>query len=267
VENNSTWTPSAPSPTTWSRKSFPVVLTIVAGLGILPIVLISNLLYFSYLFSTGQISHHIDPALLPVHVVVISQLVTYVPLMAYLLAIVPYLANRSLAELGVRMPRWRDLGIGAAGALVMWLSVSAVAQVLSTFTHSHETESAVKVLREVHSPAQVIGFVAVAVVFAPIVEEFAFRVFLFNAIARYSTVTIGAAISGILFGLVHIVGMTDQGGVASALLTIGIPLSFGGFVLAMVYARTGCYWANVLTHGLFNAASVIAVLVFHVSDS
>jgi len=267
VENNSTWTPSAPSPTTWSRKSFPVVLTIIAVLGIVPIVLISNTIYFSYLLATHQMSRHIDPTLLSVRIVVISQLVTYVPLMAYLLAVVPYLANRSLAELGVRTPRWRELGIGLGGAIVMWLSVSAVAQVLSTLTHSHETESAVKVLREVHSPAQILGFVAVAVVFAPIVEEFAFRVFFFNAIARYSNTMIGAAVSGILFGLVHVVGMTDQGGIAGALLTVGIPLAFGGFVLAIVYARTGCYWANVLTHGLFNAASVIAVLVFHVSDS
>jgi membrane protease YdiL (CAAX protease family) len=125
----------------------------------------------------------------------------------------------------------------------------------------------VKVLREVHSPAQIIAFASVAVVFAPIVEEFVFRVFLFNAIARYSTPTIGAIGSGIIFGLIHVAGATNTSGIFNTILTLALPLAFGGFVLAAVYARTGCYWANVLTHGLFNAVSVIAVLVFHVSDS
>jgi membrane protease YdiL (CAAX protease family) len=256
VENNSTWAPSEPSPTTWSRKSFPVALTIIGALGALPVALIPTLLYFGYLSGTHQLPHHVIPAQVPIRFVIIAQIVSYVPLMLYLLLTVPLLADKTLAELGVRMPSRRELAIGFGGAVVMWLSVAAASGVISALTRVHETEPAVAFLHELRSTPQIIGFIAIAVAFAPIVEEFAFRVFLFNAIARYSSTTIGAVISGIVFGLVHGTGVS-----------VVIPLAFGGVVLAMVYARSGCYWANVLTHGLFNLTSVIAVLVFHVSDS
>jgi hypothetical protein len=32
-----------------------------------------------------------------------------------------------------------------------------------------------------------------------------------------------------------------------------------------VYAKTRCFWANVITHALFNAVGVVGVMVFHVS--
>jgi membrane protease YdiL (CAAX protease family) len=262
VENSSTSTPLAPSPTTWSRKSFPVVLSIVAAIGAVVIVIISTLAYFAYLMATQQIARHFNPAQLPIRYVIISQIVTYVPLMAYFLAVVPYLAQRSLAQLGLRKPRWRDIGTGVAAAVLMCVVVEVTSALLSMLTHIHAAESAAALLQEVHSKLQIIGFVAIAVVFAPLVEEFAFRVFLFNAIARYSTTTIAAAASGIVFGLVHVIGLP-----AGSIITIALPLALGGYILAMVYARTGCYWANVITHGLFNAVSVVAVLVFHVSDS
>jgi len=262
VENSSTSTPLAPSPTTWSRKSFPVVLSIVAAIGAVFIVMFSTLVYFAYLIATQQLSRHFNPAHLPIRFVIISQIVTYVPLIAYFLAVVPYLAQRSLADLGFRKPRWRDIGTAVAAAVLMCIVVEVTSALLAALTRIHASESAAALLQEVHSTPQKIGFIAIAVVFAPLVEEFAFRVFLYNAIARYSTTTIAAAISGAVFGLVHVIGLP-----AGSVITIALPLALGGYILAMVYARTGCYWANVITHGLFNAVSVVAVLVFHVSDS
>jgi membrane protease YdiL (CAAX protease family) len=262
VENSSTSTPLAPSPTTWSRKSFPVVLSIIAALGAVFIVMVSTVAYFTYLMATDQITRHFNPAHLPIRYVLISQIVTYVPLIAYFLAVVPFLAQRSLAELGLRKPRWRDIGTAVAAAVLMCVVVEVTSAVLTALTRIHASESAAALLQEVHSTLQIIGFVAIAVVFAPLVEEFAFRVFLFNAIARYSTTTIGAAVSGLLFGFVHVIGLP-----VGSLITIALPLALGGYILAMVYARTGCYWANVITHGLFNAVSVVAVLIFHVSGS
>ena len=42
-----------------------------------------------------------------------------------------------------------------------------------------------------------------------------------------------------------------------------IPLAVGGVVLALVYYRSGSLIASMLTHGLFNAATFVAVTVFH----
>ncbi|HEY0798466.1 MAG TPA: type II CAAX endopeptidase family protein [Candidatus Baltobacteraceae bacterium] len=255
MENNWTSPPSAPSPTVSSRKPFPITLTVIAALGAAPVAVVPLLLYFVYLGATHQIPAHPKMDQLPVDGVLLSQILSYLPLMAYMLPIVPYLAGRSLAQLGVRTPTLRELGIGVVGAVAMWLVVAVVSAVIATLTRSHETESAVALLRELRTTPQIIAFVALAVAFAPLVEEFVFRLFLFNAIAAHSTKTIGIIASGIVFGLVH--GLSA---------TIAIPLAFGGMVLAIVYSKTNCYWSNVLTHALFNATSVVAVLVFHVAD-
>jgi hypothetical protein len=42
-----------------------------------------------------------------------------------------------------------------------------------------------------------------------------------------------------------------------------LPLAVGGIVLAYVYSVTKCFWANVITHALFNAVSVVSFYVFH----
>ncbi|MBV8580931.1 MAG: hypothetical protein JOZ86_09865, partial [Candidatus Eremiobacteraeota bacterium] len=41
------------------------------------------------------------------------------------------------------------------------------------------------------------------------------------------------------------------------------PLIASGIVLALVYYRTVSLPASMITHGLFNAFTVVAVLVFH----
>jgi uncharacterized protein len=198
---------------------------------------------------------HATLAQIPIRVLLLSQLMSYIPLIAYLLVVVPRLAHRSLPELGVRTPRVWELLIGLAGTVVMFLVVAIASTILTSLTHQHAVEAAVQLLRSLRTPLQTLAFITIAVLFAPMVEEFAFRVFLFNAIRRYTSTTVGAILSGLLFGFVH---GTD--------VTVAVPLSCGGIVLAWIYMRSGCYWSNVITHACFNAVSVIAVLVFHATD-
>ena len=94
-------------------------------------------------------------------------------------------------------------------------------------------------------------------VLAPIIEELAFRAFLFNAFSRYASLGVAAVVSGVLFGLVHAAS-------AQQLLTVALPLALGGVVLAGVYSISRCYWSNVISHALFNSISLVAVFVFHV---
>jgi membrane protease YdiL (CAAX protease family) len=93
------------------------------------------------------------------------------------------------------------------------------------------------------------GLIATAVFFAPFVEELIFRGFIFNALLRYVPVGIAAAVSGIIFGLAHF----DRAAF--------FPLACGGVVLAIVYYRTGSLVSSMLTHGTFNAANVVLVLI------
>ena len=91
-------------------------------------------------------------------------------------------------------------------------------------------------------------FVFFAIVFAPIAEETFFRLFFFNLGMRYGGFWVGAIASGVLFGMAH------------GDLYAAAPLALGGMILCYVYYRTRNAWASMMTHCLFNAISIAAIL-------
>jgi len=113
-------------------------------------------------------------------------------------------------------------------------------------------------LHQMKTPFQQLLFFSLACVFAPFYEELTFRVFIFNALSRYLPVWIAILISATIFGLLHAVSDST-----SPLLTVALPLTVGGIVLAYVYSVTKCFWANVITHAVFNSVSVASFYVFH----
>jgi membrane protease YdiL (CAAX protease family) len=181
----------------------------------------------------------------------------------FVVAFVPLLARRPLRDLGIRTFGWREIGIGLFGALAMTIVVDGLAALMTSITHYHATEAAIELLKEVHTPTEATLFILMAAGVAPLVEELAFRVFLFNAFARYAPVSIAALLSGVLFGLAHLQSLAQLRS-PDYLLTVSLPLAGGGIVLACVYAWSRCYWSNVITHALFNAFPLVLYFDFHV---
>ena len=144
------------------------------------------------------------------------------------------------------------------GALAMFVLVDGSGSLIATLLHRHDTEQAIALLKDMKTLGERTFFFLLACAFAPFYEELAFRAFVFNALTRYTSIGVAATVSGILFGLLHASSPPE-------LLTVGVPLALGGFVLAYVYAYTRCFWANVFTHALFNAISTVSIFLFHVS--
>jgi membrane protease YdiL (CAAX protease family) len=224
-------------------------------IGVVAIALVAQIAYVLVEMGRGTIAVR-HPVLSPDQEL-IAQIVIYLPVGAYLLWALPALSKTSLRELGMHAPSRRDLGIAVAGAIVMTVAVSAVGSAIAALTHRQDTETAVALMQQMKSPVEKLVFFAVACVLAPLIEELAFRVFIFNALTRYLSLGFAALTSSVLFGLVHSASLAQ-------LLTVGVPLAVGGLVLAYVYATTRCYWANVTTHAIFNAIGVIPFFVFHV---
>jgi hypothetical protein len=173
----------------------------------------------------------------------------------YLLLVLPAIAREPLTRLGFRPLRARDLGIAVVGALVMVVIVNGLGTLLQTLFHSKEQEMAVKLLLLLKSPENKLIAAILAIVVAPIAEELAFRVFVFNfALRRWSFWT-AAIVSGVLFGFAH----TDQFALAGLATTI--PLAIGGIVLCRVYFTSGNAMSSMITHGLFNAVSVVGLFL------
>ena len=241
----------------WAPDAWTIPLVLLVALGTAACMILPAVAYVVVAYSLGYFK-----ANKPNDQLLIAQAVTYVPWAIFLIAVLPRLARTSLYELGFRKPTARDLGIALLGAVAMWLVVSIVGGTIVTLTHRHTTEAAVALLQQLRTPGEKILYVTIAVVLAPMLEELTFRVFLFNALTRYTTVPLAAIGSAIVFGLVHAQAKTKEE-LVGQLLTVAVPLMLGGVVLAYVYATTRCYWANVMTHGTFNAVTIVAVMLFH----
>jgi membrane protease YdiL (CAAX protease family) len=259
VENNSTWMPSQPSPASWKPNAFAPVPSVLFALGAVFFTFAPIFLYLILAVAGGRLDPR-HPAGFSAIDQIYAQILSYAVVLPYMLYFLPRVSGRSLADLGIRTPTLREIGIGVAGVVVMFFTVSAASAIIVGVTHIHDTEAAVALLQQMKTPFDKTVFILVAAVLAPIVEEMAFRAFLFNAFARYVPVAAAAIGSGIVFGLVH-----AQPG-SQSLLSISLPLALGGIVLAYVYRTARCYWSDVITHALFNSISLVAVFGFHVKS-
>jgi membrane protease YdiL (CAAX protease family) len=81
-------------------------------------------------------------------------------------------------------------------------------------------------------------------VIAPICEEFFFRGFFFTALRNWCGPWVAAAITGLVFGAIH---------AGSAPAGYLIPLAFFGFILCIVYWKTGSLYPCIVLHTLNNS--------------
>jgi membrane protease YdiL (CAAX protease family) len=245
--NNSISKRSVDWPTTWPSGSFragPTVLLLA--------VVIFPILAFGIWQAVFSASTTVDLKTLGDPLVVIESLgLTFVfegALALVMIVLLPWVSRLSLRELGYRVLTGGDLIVAFLGSLVMALVANGGASLIQSLLHSTQDQQAVAMLRQLHDPRLLIAFTVFACVLAPFMEETIFRVFLFNAVRCYWGFWPGALISGLCFGIAH-------GDPLAA-----IPLALGGVVLAFVYYRTNNAFASMITHGLFNSYTILALI-------
>lgn len=98
------------------------------------------------------------------------------------------------------------------------------------------------------------GTMLVAVLIAPVVEEFLFRKLLIDRVVKYGE-GLAVVLSGVMFGLFH--GNLNQFFYATII----------GMMFAFIYVKTGRVWYSVLMHMVVNFfGSVVALLVLNSVD-
>jgi membrane protease YdiL (CAAX protease family) len=170
-------------------------------------------------------------------------------LAALILAAMPALSKFSLADLGFRTPSPGTVGMALLGFGAMVVVANGSAALIDYFAHSPHQQDIVQIFKTLRDSTAITVFAIFAVIFAPFAEETFFRIFFFNLGLRYGGFWGGAILSGALFGIVH-------GDLYAAL-----PLALGGIVLCAVYYRTRNAFAPMISHALFNALSIVALLV------
>ena len=245
--NRSTSAPSPLSPTLWPPDAFRWYRSLLFGAALAVVFLVPPIFFAAWIALTY---HARSMSAVPLRVIIIGQLIAYVPALVLLLTGLPWLARRSLRELGLYPPRLREVAWGLGGAAGMFVVAQAIGAIEESVFHQKLRETAVDLLRHAHG-ADLAGFALLAIVAAPLVEELIFRGFFFNAFLRYLPAVTAGLLSAILFGLAHYDKESP---------TAVIPLMGGGAVLAWVYYRSGALISTMIAHGTFNAVTVLAVI-------
>jgi membrane protease YdiL (CAAX protease family) len=241
--NDSTSTISPVWPTRWAPYSFKSVWSWLLVLGI---AILSLLAFFAGIRTTSVPSVSASDF----DLLLIIQFAIEGILVAIVLAALPRISKFSLRELGFRVPDGPVIATALVGALAMVVVANGGAYLINTFAHSQHQQDVVQIFKQIHNSTTTALFVIFAIIFAPFAEETAFRIFAFNFGLRFGGFWAGAVLSGVLFGLAH-------GDLYAAL-----PLALGAVVLCAVYYRTRNAWASMISHSLFNAVSIVALLAF-----
>ena len=244
--NNSISTLSPAWPTRWPSNSFPlwptllvIALVIVAG----GVVLLLAGIWFVATYRDQILAHHV-----PLVPAIVVQLLIEAIVAAIILVALPRLSGFSLKELGFALPSWRVLGWAILGAIAMAIVADGGSSLVQSLTHTKHEQSTIEMFKALSDPATIRFFAFFAIVLAPMAEELIFRVFAFNIGLRFLGFVPGAIVSGSLFALAH----WD----AFAFL----PLMLGGMVLCWVYYHTRNVFASMISHGLFNSLTIVALL-------
>jgi membrane protease YdiL (CAAX protease family) len=151
-----------------------------------------------------------------------------------------------------RMPVGRSLLLGIAlliSALPMVFVVDYIASILLKVNTTTDTQEVIRIFENSSTVAQRVPIILLAVVIAPVAEEVAFRGYLYGVMKRYIGAVPALILSGILFALIHLN------------LPSFFPLLVLASVFALAYELTGSLLVPMTMHALFNALSLILVLV------
>lgn len=143
--------------------------------------------------------------------------------------------------------------VGAGVSLALGYMLVPIAEFLGA---DEDPQSTAELLAGV-SPglALMVTFFAI-VVFVPMVEELLFRGILQRAIGNYLGRINTILVTGIVFGLVHILGLTNL--TFANVLVVIVPLSLLGILLSWVADRDGRIGRAIAIHTGINALAFIA---------
>jgi uncharacterized protein len=170
---------------------------------------------------------------------------TYVQDAAFVLGAVLFaqLGGRSVSawQFGLRPTR---LGRAFSSAALAAVAFFVFLFIWSVTVHTSK-EKLLETLGTRQSTALLVASALLTCVLAPICEEFLFRGYIFGALRNWRGLWPAALITGLLFGGVHAVG-----GAPAADLP---PLAVLGFLLCLVYQRTGSLYPCIALHALNNS--------------
>lgn len=152
-----------------------------------------------------------------------------------------YSSKEGLLSFLIALPIVCLINFSWVGATKLWSQFGFVIDL--------KQQDLVKFFAESHSPLLLVAIIVFGVIIAPITEEFIFRAGIYRFLKSKINGLLALTISALLFAWVH-----------HNLLSF-LPLFLLGLLLARAYERTGSIITPIIFHGLFNANSLIILLM------
>ena len=174
-----------------------------------------------------------------------------------LLAVLLLLRRRTVPLgplVGPLRPLGRHLGIGAGLGVATIIASLTVVSVLVGLSGNDAAPEQLLTGDIIESPLQMLLAVLIAVVLAPLAEELVFRGLLHRNLRRRMRIVPATLISSVLFALVHVDVVLSQ-----PIALVGLTLA--GAVMAIAYERTGSLVVPVVIHAVYNATTLVALVV------
>lgn len=163
------------------------------------------------------------------------------------------------AAIGLKRPRWQDLGYGLVAAPVYYIGALVALGLVKGLVPSFNTNETQQVgFTNVHGPlALTLTFISLAIL-PPLTEEIMVRGFLYGTLKKVLPMVWAVIVTSLLFAGAHL----DEG--ASGLLwTAGISFFILSLVLIYLREKTNSLWASILVHGINNTVAFIGLYLVH----
>jgi len=149
---------------------------------------------------------------------------------------------------------WAVLAYVSTIIVVILLSVAQYETLIQWLFVGAEKQESIQELQESGSAAVYLKVILMAVIMAPIGEEFLYRGYLNPVMERFCGKHFAIILMGLLFAVCH--------GKVYPLL----PLFVFGIILGYLYDQTKTIWAPILCHALFNGTTVLMTYLSQTYD-
>lgn len=163
-----------------------------------------------------------------------------------------------LLALGLRKPRYSDIGYALAGFGVYFLIYIAVAVIIKSLVPSLDLEQEQQIGFETAAGAQLSLVFVSLVVLAPLVEEILMRGFLYGGLKKGLPKIWAVVITSALFAVAHLQFGSD----APLLWVAAIDTFVLSLVLIYLRDKTDGLWAPIALHTTKNFVAFLALFVF-----
>ena len=155
---------------------------------------------------------------------------------------------------GLRWTRWKSIVWIMPAFVFAMMIVAKILEVCGWVTWVQDSlgakpQEAVTLVQEASDVGLLVAIAVSAIIIAPIAEELIFRGYLYPVVKRFTDRWFASIFSGVFFGVIHFNVM-------------GLPiLALMGFILAVIYEKSGSLWVPIGCHAAFNATSVGLMLI------